>query len=615
MTTTPAAPLRVGELRPSQLLHTYGVGSVLDLPNLSVTVLGLDFWERGRATEVIEDRLLAAVRGKLGDQVEQLRTPPYIPETGDVFDEWARVGVPVTLFPQWLRCSRLQCNRLAPASSGVFELIQNPYQPEKTRYVHGCKGQGGSRPVAVPARFVLACPEGHLDDFPWAFYVHRGVVPPADEAHTYRLRERGTTGEAANVYVECSCGTKARAMSEAYGEKAEQNLPGCRGRHPHLGRASGCGEPTRTLALGATNTWFAMQLRVFSLPRAETGLDQVVEEYWGQLTLLASLPADTAKQLMRTQSCWPELEPYGADAVWKAIGKRANGQDDESGTGDALDLLGPEWAAFTAGNDTELRDFTTRRVSVPREERDWLAGVTLVPRLREVAALYGFTRIDAPEWGVVSTADTRRAPLTLTPATWVPCAETRGEGIFLKFSEKRLREWERRPEVEKRADVLVPAHEKWRRQRRLPPGHFPGVRYLLLHTFAHVLIREFALECGYGASGIGERVYADPDRAMAGVLLYTAAPDSEGTLGGLVSLGHPDRLGMLIRQALDAARLCSSDPLCAGHDPETHGRLYGAACHACLFAAETSCERGNHYLDRALLVDTVLGGGAGFFGP
>lgn len=612
MMAATGGPLRVGELRPSQLLHTYGIGSVLDLPNLSVTVLGLDAWDRARAAIVVEDRLLAAVRTKLGDQVEYLRMPPYIPETSDVFDEWARVGVPVTLFPQWLRCSRLQCNRLAPAASGVFELIENPYRPEKIRYVHSCKGQGGRRPVAVPARFVLACPQGHLDDFPWEFYVHYGVMPPPEEPHTYRLRERGTTGEAANVYIECSCGVKARAMSEAYGPKAEQNLPACRGRHPHLGRAEGCGEPTRTLALGATNTWFAMQLRVFSLPRAETGLDQLVEDFWGQLGLLVPLDAAIAKQVMKTQACWPELEEYGADAVWKAMKRHAEAADFDD-DGDALDLLGPEWTAFTSGKQSDLRDFTTRVEDVPRETKKWLHGVTLVPRLREVAALYGFTRLDAPEWDVVNTPDSRVAPVTSGNPTWVPCAETRGEGVFLRFSEERLRDWEQRPEVKERADALVEAHEKWRAQRGLLPGEFPGVRYMMLHTFAHVLIREFAMECGYSASGIGERIYADPAREMAGVLLYTAAPDSEGTLGGLVSLGRKDRLGMLIDQAVEVTRLCSSDPLCADHDPRIHGRLYGAACHACLFASETSCERGNHYLDRALLVDTIVGTGAGFF--
>ena len=141
----------------------------------------------------------------------------------------------------------------------------------------------------------------------------------------------------------------------------------------------------------------------------------------------------------------------------------------------------------------------------------------------------------------------------------------------------------------------------------------PGLRYVLLHTFAHAMIREFALESGYSAAGIAERIYARAgDRPMAGILLYTAAPDSEGTLGGLVSLGRRDRLGGLIGQALEAARLCTSDPLCADHDPRDRGELFGAACHACMFAAETSCERGNHYLDRALLVDTVNGSGVGF---
>ena len=99
---------------------------------------------------------------------------------------------------------------------------------------------------------------------------------------------------------------------------------------------------------------------------------------------------------------------------------------------------------------------------------------------------------------------------------------------------------------------------------------------------------------------------------MAGVLLYTAAPDSEGTLGGLVRLGRPGELERHISRALEDMRLCSSDPLCADHEPEADGSLHGAACHACLFAPETSCERGNKYLDRSLLVRTVRGG-RGFF--
>ncbi len=130
-----------------------------------------------------------------------------------------------------------------------------------------------------------------------------------------------------------------------------------------------------------------------------------------------------------------------------------------------------------------------------------------------------------------------------------------------------------------------------------------SLRYVLPHSLAHALIRQFALECGYTCASIRERIYSRPpggDReVMAGVLLSTAAPDSEGTLGGLVRLGEPKTFGRHLDQALEAMRPCTSDPLCAEHHPLRDGlTLHGAACHACLFLPETSCERGNKYLDR-----------------
>ncbi|MEU2128485.1 DUF1998 domain-containing protein [Streptomyces sp. NPDC018352] len=612
MSTPANGALRVGELRPSQLLHTYGVGSVADLPNLSTMVLGLDHWELLQATQLTENRLLAAVRRRLGPQVTTLRTPPQMQESSDPFGEWTRVGVPVALFPRWLRCSREQCNQLSPASSGLFELEEHFFRPENTRYVHTCFGTGRRRPTAVPARFLIACPAGHMDDFPWQYFVHRGGTPAHD--CTLSLVERGTTGEAANIFVQCSCPNVAdRSMAEAMGKRGEQELPACRGHHPHLGAFDTCGENVRTIALGATNSWFASQLRVFSLPRADEPLTQAVREHWEFLAPLAGIPAEAARMLLPTQACWPVLEEYGVDKVWKAVTEEAatcsavpgvNPEPDDEG----FDLATPEWEAFTAPHRYELPDFTTEPEKVPATTARWLERVILVHRLREVSALTGFTRIDAPEWMPQDDDPTiKAAPLTKEPPTWVPCAELRGEGVFLAFREERLGEWEKRPEVVAREKVLKAAHVTWCLARGLGP-QWPGIRYVLLHTFAHVLIRGFALECGYGASGIAERVYARSGKhPMAGILLYTAAPDSEGTLGGLVSLGGKDRLGPVIDQALEEARLCSSDPMCAEHDPRVHGRLHGAACHACLFAAETSCERGNHYLDRALLVETLAG--------
>lgn len=137
----------------------------------------------------------------------------------------------------------------------------------------------------------------------------------------------------------------------------------------------------------------------------------------------------------------------------------------------------------------------------------------------------------------------------------------------------------------------------------------------MLHTIAHLLVRELALECGYNAASIRERVYAssDPQAPMAGILLYTAAADSDGTLGGLIDLGKPEFLGRLLDQALERASICSSDPLCAEHDPSKDRSLHAAACHSCTFVSETSCERGNRYLDRALVTATLKDSEASLF--
>ena len=179
-----------------------------------------------------------------------------------------------------------------------------------------------------------------------------------------------------------------------------------------------------------------------------------------------------------------------------------------------------------------------------------------------------------------------------------------------------LKKWENLPGVKQRDTMLKAGHNGWRIAHNLTPDvGYPGIRYVLLHTIAHLIIREFSLECGYNAASIQERIYAsnDSDNPMAGILLYTAASDSDGTLGGLVDLGKANELGRIMELAFRRAEICSSDPLCAQHDPADDRSLHAAACHACAFVAETSCEAGNKFLDRALVVNTFDCDTAAFF--
>ena len=181
-------------------------------------------------------------------------------------------------------------------------------------------------------------------------------------------------------------------------------------------------------------------------------------------------------------------------------------------------------------------------------------------------------------------------------------------------------QWANRPALREAGSEFLDAHVRWRTARGIEPPEdgFPGIRYVLLHSFSHALLRQLSLECGYAAASIRERIYAQPasdeHEGMAGVLIYTSAPDSEGTLGGLVSLGETETLGLHIAQALESAHLCANDPLCAEHVPSALGHtIHAAACHACLFSPETSCERGNRYLDRSVLVRTFVDLGLSFF--
>jgi hypothetical protein len=197
-------------------------------------------------------------------------------------------------------------------------------------------------------------------------------------------------------------------------------------------------------------------------------------------------------------------------------------------------------------------------------------------------------------------------------------SEVRGEGLFLHFKREILVAWAAKNTT--RDGEFLAAHAAWKTARAMPNPNdgYPGIRFALIHSFSHALMRQLALESGYSAASIRERIYCDDGGGsvpMAGLLLYTAAPDSEGTLGGLVSQGEPRRLGRLVRQALEAMQLCTSDPLCGEHHPGHDGTasLHGAACHACQFAPETSCERGNKFLDRSLLVQTLGSTVAPFF--
>ncbi|MFV8626540.1 DrmB family protein [Ralstonia pseudosolanacearum] len=608
----------VGEVRPSQLLWTYGPGALIDLPSLSVVTLGIDQWERDRCQPIAEPRLLAAVRAVLGAQVENLRVPPF--QKSELVDPWsaeANIGVPVRPFPRWMRC--VKCGLLSPFDAGLFEIKESRFRPERTRFVHkGCRGSKGDQPAkdadAVPARFLLACRDGHLDDFPWHYFVHGGNRSCKG---TLRFFESGASLQTENLWVKCDTCNASRSMAHAFGKAGKENLPSCRGRHPHLDHFDEeCDEEARAVLLGSTNSWFPITLSALAIPQAKDPLGRLIQDGWEFFDDLDSEAAvAVAVKMLKKTGALPGIDKYPASDIWVAIEAHRNGGGQEA-VGEA-DIKGPEWEVLTEANPpADYPNFMSKKVASPTGFGNRIGRVLLLERLREVNALLGFTRVEAPE----ETSDPNERPqmagLARRKPDWVPANQVHGEGIFIQFDEVELRTWEAQAGVQCVDGMLKAGHGGWRNSRHLDPNEgYPGIRYAMLHTLSHLLIRELALECGYNAASIRERIYADVSGAnpQAGILIYTAAADSDGTLGGLVDLGKPENLGRLLRQALNRSKVCSSDPLCSEHDPSKDRSLHAAACHACSLVAETSCERGNRYLDRSLLVQTLDRGDAAFF--
>lgn len=239
--------------------------------------------------------------------------------------------------------------------------------------------------------------------------------------------------------------------------------------------------------------------------------------------------------------------------------------------------------------------------------------ISLLNKLRETRAFTGFNRL-VPRG--LSPAEQRQLFTSSRDQEWLPGIIVRGEGLFIEFSEEALDKW-----YEANLDFLG------ERERRLTAArarytsssvesiHTVSAKQVLIHTFSHVLINELIYDCGYGSSSLRERMYFSErtDPKTNALLIYTAAGDTEGSMGGLVRQGLPDRLPRLIENAILRASWCSSDPVCLESLGQGPSGMNMAACHSCALLPETSCEQMNLMLDRAMLVGSINEPEIGYF--
>ncbi|MEO0460581.1 MAG: DUF1998 domain-containing protein [Myxococcota bacterium] len=590
-----------GEIRRSQAIRTYGAGSLLDLVDRSVIIGGLDHWRFGTdgATPIVEPRLLEEIQRMLRGLEEPFELNPdkaFLPPPAALDGKPARNnGVAAIEFPQWFVCQNPRCRALVKAPQGV--------ELKNERWMHYC--DSGRYSPAVPVRFVMACKNGHLEEVPWLYLTHEFVGRPRCDSPRLTLIE-GKTGDFSEIAVKCTCGPPVPLASSL---RAETN-PSCRGMRPWLGPEAReeCDQRLRLLMRGASNSYFAQVVSGLSIPESSSELEEKVR---GLLDVLANASIENLSVLRQAVSKLSVLGDATDDEVLQAVQNVLSPTDavrPALRTAEFLQFTNqpPHAASSLPGpDDTFFARSYEPKGGLPRG----IAQVVLAQRLREVSVQVGFTRLESPTPNLQGEYDLGVQTCRLGFNTdWLPASEVWGEGVFIQLDEDAVREWEDRPSVRERGALLLDGYNLWAKDRSASPP-FPGLRFYLIHSLSHMIMNAIAIECGYSASALSERLYCAPrDDAvpMAAVLISTGTPGSEGTLGGLVEQGKS--IVAHLQRAFDTGRLCSNDPVCAYHSPAsdpTRRHREGAACHGCLYVAEPSCERFNAFLDRALVVPTM----------
>lgn len=596
----------IGKLRRSQLTNVASPGAMVDFRiggrngvPVSAIVTGTEYWTTSGfgppgnwRSSFSDPRLQAQLPGI---------TKFFVPPVDDSEkDEDPKRALPVRRFPYWLQCPK--CFSLRPYGGWAKDLDRSG-----AAYCSKCSSGPTKRTWVTAARFVAACDHGHLDDFPWSFYLHRDQ--PCEKPNELMLNSVGGQGLNALI-LSCQHCRRSTSMASAL---MKDGLGSCRGRRPWM-RGSDteeCPAKMRGVQRGASNLHHSVTVSAITIPPFDDQLEDRFGDFWN--VIMAKDATERRDVIAMAHSIGHEgLDEIPLEDLIKKVedqiqrlGEISEGADIRAD--EFRVLVNPDRIKSGLGG---IASFQAVPGSVPDGMTKYVSNVTLVERLREVRVLRGFSRIGAVPPTEEYHPKGRLARISAPDSNWLPAVEIFGEGIFVALDQDRVQEWETRPPVRDRLEQWV----QLVRDTGDPIAELDKItsRQMLVHSLGHAMIVCLALESGYGEASLKERLFVDED--MAGVLIHTGAPDSEGTLGGLVRLGRKEPLGRLFESVMRNVEWCASDPLCSDPGIVLSDALNPAACHNCLLVAETCCDSlSNRFLDRALLVGTADEPSLGYF--
>lgn len=601
-------------IRFSQAITPFGVGAMIDFKDQTLMMAATDYWTVNKEEEIHDERLERLL------EVDKFCLPP----------EKSQIRkIPFVRFPKWYFCPK--CKRFRP-----LEQWEKEYVPRS-----GSKNSEMVTPICmecrrrlVPAGILVVCEHGHIDDFPWIEWVHK-KAKSGSICGNPQLKIRNTSSALGleGLAVECKCGAKAN-LSGAFGDNAFKKYEigyKCTGNKPWSGEREKCLQVPRSIQRGALNIYFSKVVSSLVIPPYSSEIITMVEQSNKFSLLLELLEDEDIVKLKGKEKCIEDYvekiskEIHQPLSIVQVVLDKKFKSDSSKKPETKEEYRIEEYRALIGDIPEQCMNEKDFKIEIQNDIDDYgikeLSKVTLVKKLREVRALVGFSRINPVESNSMSGFDKKENTngfISIKPSNgkWYPAYESRGEGIFIELNNKFIDRWiKENPEVIARINILNSRCNE-REKKFGNKGRNITPKFVLLHTFAHLLIKQLGYECGYDSASLTERIYCDTMETtpeMSGVLIYTSSGDSEGTLGGLVRQGKSDILPRIIREAVKKAMWCSSDPVCIESKGQGRDGLNLSACHACTLISETSCEEFNVLLDRALIVGELENRKMGFF--
>ena len=576
-----------GSVRQNQLITSFGVGSIIDFIKDTVIIAGVDDWDENNEDLRLYNENLQSLLG-----VNYFLKPKT--DEGSYFFNKSE-DIPAYVFPEKLYC---------PNCKKIFDVkeLENQKRP------HQCFGCGN--PNLVASRFVTICENGHMEDFPYSWWVHKGESCASGKEYP-RIEMFNISGKSGidALMVKCSDCSLIRPMQGAFGENALAKGYPCRGYHPHLKNPrhfskDDCGSILKLRLRTSSSVYFPVVLSALSIPPWSREAVKAIFSKYDHIKFIDPEKIDD----YLVEIIMPALSRKIKLADLKTALNLASKRKEAVSVKTEKDIYQDEYQVLSRG-EVDEGEYSSYPVKTPIKYEKLIEQITIVDRLTEIQALRGFTRLKP--WNGDLAGSDQIVPLSMNKKDWFPAVKLNGEGIFIRLNQEKLVSWTSR--IGNRYKNMTNNLElSYLKNKRFSP------KYIALHTFSHLLMRQISDECGYSLASLKEKIYSnfhEENEDMNGILIYLASSDSDGSLGGLISIAEDvDRLEKILDKMLEKALWCSGDPLCINTTEQGLLSLNYAACHDCTLLPETSCEFRNVLLDRVSIVGTLENRSLGLFG-